>query len=204
MFFDGDERNPVDAPWPAQAMHVPSGHRADTPMPTPPRRKRIKDPRSPAVGLVALVLFAFIATFFAWFSAGPLWLTLGHGRQGVATVANCPVAGINKRCAEFTATDASFSATVTLLGPASQHARSGSRLPARMVSDTASTAYAGDAMSLYLRWGPGLAIVLLCGLGIAWSTGSFRLPNRRARVVTVLGSVLAPIGLIIGMLAAAY
>ena len=204
MFFESDEREPVDAAWPTATMHVPSGHRPDTPVPIRVRRKKVKDPRSPAVGLASLLLFAFVATFFAWFSAAPLWLTLGHGRHGVATVANCPVAGIDKRCAEFTATDASFSATVTLLGPASEHVRSGTKLPARMVSDTASTAYAGDADSLYLRWVPGVAIALLCGLGVAWSTGSFRLPSRRGRVVTVLFSLFTPIALIAGMLAVTY
>ncbi len=204
VFFEADERAPVEPMWPAATMHVPSGHRADTPVPIRGRRKKIKDPRSPVVGLASLLLFAFIATFFAWFSAAPLWLTLGHGRHGVAVVANCPVDGIDKRCAEFTATDASFSATVTLLGPASQHAPSGTKLAAQMVSDRASTAYAGDTSSLYLRWGPGIAIALLCGLGIAWSTGSFRLPSRRGRIVTVLFSLFTPIALIAGMLAATY
>jgi hypothetical protein len=194
----------TDPPWPSAGMHIPTGHRADTPVTTRTKRKKIKNPRSAAVGLTALLIFAFVATFFAWFSAGPLWLTLGHGHPGVATVSDCPVAGIDKRCADFTAVNNTFTARVTLLGPASVHARSGATLPARMVSEHNSTAYSGDAASLYLRWVPGLVIVLLCGLAIAWSTGALRLPDRRAKTIAFVASLLAPVALMVGMLAVTW
>lgn len=194
---------PADPRWPVPGMRVVRGHRPDEPIPSI-HRKRIKDPRSPLVGLVALILFAFIATFFAWFSAGPLWLSLGHSHRGLATVANCPVAGIDKRCAEFVAEGNRFSARVTLLGPNGERARQGSIIPAEMVSSSATTAYAGDRSSLYLRWIPGLAMVLLCGLGIAWATGAFRMTSPRARTVALIASVGGPILITVGMLVATW
>jgi hypothetical protein len=151
--------------------------------------------------LIALLVFAFVATFFAWFSAGPLWLSLGHAHSGVATVANCPIAGLDKRCAQFVADNGAFTAQVTLLGPTSNNAAVGAKLPAKMVSSTETIAYAGDDTSLYLRWIPGLAIVLLCGLGIAWATGSYRLSTRRAKMISLLTSIAGPILLTVGMLA---
>lgn len=198
LFFEPEAG--TDLAWPAQMMRVPHGHRADTAIPTVPH-KPTKDPRSPFVGLVALLIFGFIATFFAWFSAGPLWLTLGHEHHGVATVANCPVAGIDKRCAQFIADDDEFTAQVTLLGPKGAQAHEGAKVPAEMVSSTETIAYAGDDSSLYLRWVPGLAIVLLCGFGIAWATGTFRLPGRRAKSISLLASLAGPILLAAGMLA---
>jgi len=193
----------VDAPWPASVTRAPGGHRGDT-APRVASRKPPKPPRSPAVGLIGLLVFAFIATFFAWFSAGPLWLSLGHSHHGVATVANCPVAGIDKRCAQFTADGGAFTATVTLLGPAGAQARPGATIPAEMVSKSNTIAYAGDATSLYLRWIPGLAIVLLCGFGIAWITGTYRLPTRRARVTAAIASIGGPILIAAGMLAISW
>jgi hypothetical protein len=191
------------APARPSVTRVPDGHRGDAESPVTPRRRR-KPPRSPAVGLIGLLLFTFIATFFAWFSAGPLWLSLGHSQHGVATVANCPVAGIDKRCARFTADGGSFTATVTLLGPAGARAADGATIPAEMVSRSNTIAYAGDPTSLYLRWIPGLMIVLLCGFGIAWITGSYRLPRRRSRFVAVAMSLAGPILIALGMLAVTW
>jgi hypothetical protein len=203
VFFDPDPVPIAEPVWPAQVTRVQYGHRGDTPMPTV-RPHKVKDPRSPAIGLLALVVFAFIATFFAWFSAGPLWLTLGHGQAGRATVADCPVAGIDKRCGEFVAAGNAFTAQVTLLGPTAETAPEGATIPAEVVSRTSTTAYAGDPSSLYLRWIPGLAIVLLCGFGIAASTGAFRLTGRKARTVALLASIGGPILVTAGMLAATW
>ncbi len=193
----------LDAPWPASVTRVPTGDRPDTAIPVTPG-KPPKKPRSPLVGLTALVLLAFVATFFAWFSAGPLWMSLGHSQHGVAKVANCPVAGTPVRCAEFTADGGDFTATVTLLGPVGARAAEGATVPAQMVSRTDTMAYAGDRSSLYLRWIPELAIVLLCGFGIAWATGTYRLPGRRAKVVGLLASLGGPILLVAGMLAVTW
>lgn len=151
--------------------------------------------------MIGMLVFAFVATFFAWFSAGPLLLTLGHAHHGRATVVNCPVSGIDKRCAQFVANDNAFTAQVTLLGPTGAEAPEGATIPAEMVSPTETIAYSGDDRSLYLRWVPELAIVLLCGFGIAWSTGSFRLSGRRAKSLSLLISIAGPILLTAGMLA---
>jgi hypothetical protein len=206
LFFEPDPapaaETAVDALWPASVTRVPTGHRGDTAYSVTPG-KRPKPPRSPAVGLIGLLLFTFIATFFAWFSAGPLALSLGHSHHGVATVANCPVAGIDKRCARFTADGGEFTATVTLLGPGAQAAE-GTTIPAEMVSRTNTIAYSGDASSLYLRWIPGLVIVVLCGFGIAWITGTYRLSGRRARAAALVASIGGPILIAAGMLAVTW
>ena len=168
-----------------------------------PHRHR-KAPRRPAFGLPALLVFALAAAFFAWVSATPLLLTAGHGKRGVATVATCSVHGIDRSCAEFVAADKSFTAAVTLLGPASTHASAGAKLDAQMVSRGSSLAYAGNNTDLLLHWIPGVVLLVLCGLGIAWATGALRLTGRRTRRLALLGSFGGPILLFAGMLAYAW
>jgi hypothetical protein len=194
--------------WPAPPMRVgrslqrrPSG--TGVPLVRP-----AKGPRNPVVGLVCLVLLGLLAAFFAWFSAEPLWLTLGHGVTGTATVSTCSVHGIDKQCADFTANNGSFLAgRVTLLG--GDHLvdgpqADGRKITARMVSASGWEAYAGNRNSLYLRWVPGLLLVLGCGLAIAWTTGAFRLVGRRPRLLAILASLGGPVLLAIGMLAASW
>jgi hypothetical protein len=168
----------------------------------PPARTRTRRPRSAAAGLSWLIVLGLLATFFGWFSAEPLWLSLGHGVPGTATVVTCSIHGISGRCADFTPTSGAFPAThVTLLGLG--RAADGQQVAARMVSPRGWEAYAGDPSSLYLRWIPGLTVVLLCGLGIARGTGASRLPGRRRRVA-VLASVAGPLLLAGGLFAAAW
>jgi hypothetical protein len=164
-------------------------------------RNRSKNPRRPALGLPALLFFALAAAFFAWVSATPLWLAVGHGSRGVATVASCNVHGIDRSCADFTAADHSFSTVVTLLGPGTEHAKAGEKLAATVVSRGSSLAYTGSSPDYSLRWIPGVALLALCGLGIAWATGALRLADRRARTIAMLGSFGGPFLLLIGMLA---
>ena len=192
-----------DDAWPAAALRVASGHRGDTPV-TPSRATRVRGPRRPFFGLAGLLIFAMLAAFLSWFAAGPLWLSVGHGTYGTARVVSCPVSGLSRKCADFVAADRSFTAYVALLGPRSMDTKPGALVPARMVSDDASTAYAGDTASLYLRWVPSVILTVLCGFGIFWSTGVRRLPRRRARWVAGVGSLLAPVLLLIGMLAFAF
>jgi hypothetical protein len=175
--------------------------RVATGRPSRPVRPR-KEPRHPLAGLALTLLLALLAAFFAWFSAEPLWLTLGHGVRGTATIATCDVHGIDTRCADFTSDDGAVVAgKVTLLG--SGRVRAGEKVTARMVSASGWEAYAGDRESLYLRWVPGLGLVVLCGFGIAWATGAYRMPGRR-RTLAVLLSLAGPLLLTIGMLAAAW
>jgi hypothetical protein len=168
-----------------------------------PHRHR-KRPRRPALGLPLLLLFALAAAFFAWVSATPLLLTAGHGSRGVATVATCSVHGIDRSCAEFVAADKSFSAAVTLLGPASTHAKAGQKIDAQMVSRGSSLAYAGNKGDLLLHWVPGVVLLVLCGFGVAWATGALRLTGRRTRSLALLGSFGGPFLLFAGMLAYAW
>lgn len=192
-----------DQTWPRDRLKAPTRRQLDSPT-APSRRRPVKDPRGPFFGLAGLLIFAVLATFLAWYAAAPLWLSLGHGSAGIATVANCPVSGLNRRCADFTAADHSFTARVALLGPESMNRASGVKLDAQMVNEDASTAYAGDDASLYLRWVPSVVLMVLCGFGIAWVTGASRLPLAGARWTARIVSVLAPVLLLAGMLAATY
>jgi hypothetical protein len=163
--------------------------------------RRVRPPRAtrrPLAGLTALVLLGLLAAFFAWFSAEPLWLSLGHSSAGTATVRACPVHGVTKTCADFTARE--FMATnVALLGTG--HLTPGAKVPARMVSATGTAAYVGTAAP---RWVPSLLGVLLCGFGIAWLTGGYRLPGRRAPFAVLGLSLAGPLLITAGMLAATY
>jgi hypothetical protein len=172
-----------------------------TARPRPIARSRPKETRRPALGLPVLLVFALAAAFFAWVSATPLWLAVGHGNRGTATVASCNVHGIDRSCADFTAADHSFTTVVTLLGPAADHVKAGQKVSATVVSRESSLAYAGGARDYALRWVPGVVLLLLCGLGIAWATGALRLGNRRARRWAVAGSIAGPMLLLAGMLA---
>jgi len=149
---------------------------------------------------VALVGVGLVALFFAWFGAEPLWLSLGHGTAGTATVQSCRVHGIARACADFSAGgDAFVAGKVTLLGAGD--VAPGARVPARMVSATGSTAYAGGTT---MRWAPSLLAILLCGFAIAWLTGAYRLPGRRARLGALALSLAGPLLLAAGMLAATW
>jgi hypothetical protein len=166
--------------------------------PQPVRRPRAT--RHPLLGLAALLLLGLLATFFAWSSAEPLWLSLGHGTPGTATVADCRVRGLPHRCADFAAKDGGFVAEkVTLLGTGPL--QPGTTVPARMVSATGTAAYADSPLP---RWIPDLLAVLLCGFGIAWLTGAYRLPGTRARVAALVLSLAGPILLTGGLLAATW
>lgn len=156
-----------------------------------PRVRRHDDARRPVVGFLAVIMLGFIGLFFAWFSAAPFWLSVGHAHHGTATVANCPVAGLDRRCATFVAAGHAYTAQVTLLGPNGSRAHVGATIAAEMVSQGDSIAYAGDHASLYLRWIPGVVIVVLCALGIARATGATRVTRRRP--LTLALAVAAPL-----------
>jgi hypothetical protein len=168
------------------------------------------------VALPAVILFGLLAAFFAWQAAEPLWLAVGYGVDGTATVTRChptdpPVpagAGSTEstyRCVTFTPPDRAFQAVdVTLLGAGSAAGRTeGATLPARMVTADADRAYATGQAGLHLRWSVGLALVLACGAGIAWATGARRLDGRRARRRAVLLCFAGPVLLAAGFVTAA-
>jgi hypothetical protein len=162
-------------------------------------------PRRTGRALVALVVLSLCAAFFGWVSAEPLWLAVGHGDRGTATVTRCTGGGVGQRCVgEFRGPDG-FTARVTLLGVGGEARRSGTAVPARMADRDSPQAYVGDdRLALHLRWIVGLLLVLACGAGIAWATGATRLADRRARRRAVLGSLAGPLLLTVGFLVAAW
>jgi hypothetical protein len=170
-----------------------------TRQPTTPVPRR--DPRHPAVGLAALVVFALLAGFFSWVSAEPFWLSMGRGKTGTATVSSCTGSGVLQRCL-VTVQAAGFQAErVTLVGA---QGTKGETVQARVVGADARIAYAGDSNGLHLRWLIGLGLVLLCGLGIAWGMGTNRLPTRRTRLAALGTSVAAPLLLFVATLIATW
>lgn len=175
---------------------APGGRR-----PRPP-----KAPRRPGLGLTTLVLLSLVAAFFAWVSVEPLWLAIGHGDRGTATVTTCTGTGVGQRCVgEFTAADGQFTvAKVSMLGVGEQARQSGTTVTARMVSSDGRSAYVGGRLSLHLRWIVGLAIVLACGLGIALATGATRLDGRRDRFRAFTISLAGPLLIVIGFLAMTF
>jgi len=180
----------------ADPAAAPASHRRTR----PPRRTQ--PPRRLSVALPTLVVLAFAAAFFAWISAMPIWLAVGHSRAGTATMAECSLHGIPRSCATFRADDHSYSARVTLLGPGTGKAATGRAVAAEMTSTTSGVAYVGSRGDLYLRLCAGLGALLACGVGIAWAAGAMRLGTRRARMIALAGSFGGPLLLLLGMLAA--
>jgi hypothetical protein len=171
----------------------------------PVREPRRRQPRRPALGLVALLVLALGATFVAWVTAEPLWLTIGHRDPGTATVTGCPVQDAPYECVTFTAAGGRYVAEdVTLLGTDQGRLRPGTSMPAEMVSRRSDRAYAVDETGLWLRTGVGVALVLLCGLGIAWATGAARLDDPGSRRRAYLTCVAAPLLVILAFLAASW
>jgi hypothetical protein len=201
---------------------------ADTP-PRPASRIGVarpglpRRPRSPLTGLVALLLAAFAAAFFAWVSAEPFWLAVGHGRTGTATITACSGTGFQQRCAgtfaigsppadpavasgaAHWAAGAYRSGSVALLGVEAADRQPGTTVAARMVRPDSRQAFVGAAGTmLHLRWTIGVLLVLLCGLVIAGATGARRLESPRARRRAVLLSMTGPVALLAGFLAATW
>ncbi|MFF0172783.1 hypothetical protein ACFYPU_06995 [Micromonospora profundi] len=169
----------------------------------PPRTAALPDPLP---GLAALVLLSLVTAFFAWVSAGPFWLAVGHARTGTVVIDECTGDGLTQRCrGVFSADDGQFLAYgVRVSGvPAGRDAR-GTTLPARMTGPDSGTAYADTGAGRHLRWLPGLLVVAGCAAGIARWTGATRLPGRRHRLWAVTAALAGPALITIGFLAAAW
>ena len=171
------------------------------------RRTRRHPTRRTAPALVTLIVLALLATFFAWVSAEPFWIAMGHGEPGYATTAHCAGSGVTQSCTgTFAAADGDFVINrVTLLGVDGAQRADGAIAPARMVSADSRQAYLGDTGTLIqLRWMLGFLLVLICGYAIAGLTGARRLETARARRGAVLVSLAGPLILLAGFLLAAY
>jgi hypothetical protein len=195
---------PRDA-WPTPPMRLgrPRGRHPER---TEPVRTLPPPPRRPRVGLAALVALALVGSFFAWVSAEPLWLAVGRGDAGVATVARCTGGGVAQRCAgDFAAADGTYvTEGIRLLGVTTDQRTEGTELSARMVGSDSGTAYVGGGTVMTLRWALGLALVLACGVGIVWASGALRLEDRRSRRRAALAGFFAPLLVTVGFLAATF
>ncbi|WP_117210815.1 hypothetical protein [Allorhizocola rhizosphaerae] len=168
----------------------------ERPAPKPARR-----PRSLAFALPFIILFGLLSAFFSWVSAEPLWLAVGHGTSGTATVTRCVGEGMTRRClGDFTARE--FAVTgISVLGLVD--ATPGTTARAHMVSERSQRAYAGGG-GFVLRWLPGLTLVMLCGLAIAMVTGVRWLTDRRERWAAFGVSMAGPFLVTVGFLAASF
>jgi hypothetical protein len=171
------------------------------------RAPRRAAPKTPVAASASLIALGLLAAFFAWVSAEPFWLAMGHGDRGYATVSACTSSGVTQHCAgRFTAADGRYTiAQVTLLGVGPGHRVPGTVSPARMVSPDSPRAYLGNTSPLLqIRWLLGFILVLFCGYAIAGVTGARRLESRRARRGAVLASLAGPVLLLVGFLIGAY
>ena len=186
--------------WPPPSMRLARWPSTTSAPPPPSRRLPVREPRHPAVGLSALLLLALLTSFFAWTSAEPLWLSVGHAEHGTAIVTRCEGSGVLRRCVASFTGRASSAESVPLVGA---ERAPGAVLDARMVPG-GRLAYSGSVDGLRIRAWLGLGLVLLCGLVIAWVTGARRLPTRGARSGALALSLAAPLLLLVGMLAATF
>ncbi|MEU8229585.1 hypothetical protein AB0C12_08255 [Actinoplanes sp. NPDC048967] len=194
-----EERRALSAP-PAEAPEKAAEVR-------PRARRRAPEPRRPAAGLFGLLALGLIAAFFAWVSAEPFWLAVGHGDRGSATVTRCTGSGVSQRCTgQFTAANGTYRVDrLALFGIEPAQRAPGTSAPARMVSSDSRQAYVGDTgMLVHLRWALSFVLVLLCGLGIAALTGARRLETARARRAALLISLAGPLVLLAGFLSVTY
>ncbi|MEU1587173.1 hypothetical protein [Micromonospora sp. NPDC005710] len=167
---------------------------------------RTPPPPDPLPGLAALVGLSLVVAFFAWVSAGPFWLAVGHGRTGTVVIDHCSGGGLTQRCRGiFTADDGRFVAHgVRVSGVPAEGSVPGTPLPARMTGPDSGTAYADVGVGRHLRWLPGLLVVIGCTAGIVRWTGSSRLPGRRHRRWAIAAAIAGPTLITVGFLATAW
>jgi hypothetical protein len=142
-----------------------------------------------------LLLLVLAATFVGWVSAEPLWLSVGHGQAGTVRViaADQPCRGTFQASGGVSSVEIAGLATCAV----------GSAHPARMASTHAQYAYVDTDRGLLLRSLAGVVAILVCGLLLAWVSGAFRFAGWR-RLVAILASFGAPLGILAGFLALAY
>ncbi|QGN50548.1 hypothetical protein GKC29_00800 [Micromonospora sp. WMMC415] len=170
------------------------------------RVRRSAYPPDPLPGLATLVALSLVAAFFAWVSAAPLWIAVGHSTAGRVVIDDCTGGGLTQRCrGNFLATEARWVAHgVTVSGVPAERATPGSWVAARMTGPDASTAYVDGGAAGHLRWLLGLLTVVGCGAGIARWAGATRLADRRARRWAIAASAAGPFLITVGFLAAAW
>ncbi|MBQ1076255.1 hypothetical protein KBX06_24305 [Micromonospora sp. C31] len=170
------------------------------------RARRTPRPPDPLPGLAALLALSLVAAFFAWVSAGPFWLAVGHATRGTVVIADCTGGGLTQRCrGNFAPADETWTAHgVRVSGVAAERTATGTTLPARMTGPDGGTAYADTGPAAHLRWLLGLLVVLGCAAGIARWTGSTRIADPRARRWAVAVALGGPLAITAGFLVAAW
>jgi hypothetical protein len=162
-------------------------------------------PRRPLFVLPSLILLALVAAFFAWVSAEPFWLAVGHGDAGTATVTRDRGSGLGQRClGDFRAAGGAFQVrAVPVTGVAESRCTVGATIPARMVSATGREAYGGTGGGLTARWALGFLLVLACAIAIVRVSGAARFAGRQ-RAAAVALTFSAPLLIMIGILGATF
>ncbi|MFG1776298.1 hypothetical protein ACGFIG_07700 [Micromonospora sp. NPDC049048] len=170
------------------------------------RLRRTPRPPDPLPGLAVLLALSLVAAFFAWVSAGPFWLAVGHATRGTVVIADCTGGGLTQRCrGNFAPADETWTAYgVRVSGVAAERTATGTTLPARMTGPQGGTAYADTGPAAHLRWLLGLLAVLGCAAGIARWTGSTRFADPRLRRWAVAGALASPVMITAGFLVAAW
>ncbi|MFI5906549.1 hypothetical protein [Dactylosporangium sp. NPDC051541] len=189
--------------WPPPAMRVMRQARDDR-RTAPERRRRqrrVKPARSAAAGLSAMLGVALLTLFFAWTSAEPFWLDVGHRVRGTAEITSCHGSGVLRRClAEFTRPGHEPVAGTRLMG---LDEPTGTSVAAEMVPG-GRIAYAGNPTGLRVRWAAGFGLVVLSGIVLAWLTGAWRFNRLRDRLTAWLLTVAAPLVLAAAVVVTAY
>jgi hypothetical protein len=194
----------TDREWPPRAMRAMreprDARRSSAPRRTH-RRRRTRPARGPLAGLSAMLLVALLAGFFAWTSAEPFWLDMGHGVRGTAQVTSCKDSGVLRRClAEFAAAGREPVPGARLMG---LEADPGDSVAAVMVPG-GRIAYAGAPSGLRVRWAAGIGLVVLCGIALAWLTGAWRFARLRDRLTAWTLTAAAPLTLAAAIVLASY
>ena len=185
------------------ARRPPARSEAAPGLPPDPASRRAP-PRTPssAVRLLALLVLALVAAFFAWVSAEPFWLAVGHGDQGTATVARCTGDGVTQPLrGDVHGGDGAFTAAVALLGVERGPAARRVTVPGPDGRTGEPAGVRGRAGSLlHLRW-VGFALVLRCAGSASPgrpARGGWRPPRARRRAVLL--SLAGPLALLAGFL----
>ncbi|MFI6264590.1 hypothetical protein [Micromonospora sp. NPDC051006] len=173
------------------------------------RRRRTRaaiHPPDPLRGLAVLLALSLLAAFFAWVSAGPLWVAVGHSTSGTVVIGDCTGGGLTQRCRGIFAAEAGrfVAHGVRVSGVPAERTATGTTLPARMTGPHGGTAYVDTGIARHLRWVLGLLAVAGCGAGIARWTGSTMLTGRRARRWAIGVSFAGPGLIALGFLVAAW
>lgn len=157
-------------------------------------------------GLTWILVVCAASAFIGWVSAEPLWLAVGRGTAGTATVTSCAGEGLRQRChGEFVSHSGSTVGPVRLFGVPPVDDAGGSRYTARMLHHERDTAYVDpDLIVAQLRWVVGWTLLLLLGTLLVWGSGARRLPAGAARRGATLAAFAAPALMGAGFLIASW